>query len=283
MHTLLFAVLSAAPAVTFSEGLSTPESVLYDATSDTYLVSNINGKPTDKDNNGFISEFNPDGTVANLKLVAGGENKVTLNAPKGMGLSNGILYVADIDTVRMFERKAGLPCTYKGEIKIKKATFLNDIAVGADGAIFVSDSGLKPDFSSSGTEAIYSIVPGKKAEAKLLTKKNLNKPNGLFATKDTLYMVPFGGKELVSFDFKGKELARVAVPVGQLDGLIINGDDVYISSWESKSVYKGTVKGEFKAVLENIEAPADIAFDAKRKRILVPKFMGNAVEAHAAN
>lgn len=44
-----------APAVSYSEGIQTPESVLYEAGSDTYLVSNINGSPLAADNNGFIS------------------------------------------------------------------------------------------------------------------------------------------------------------------------------------------------------------------------------------
>src|SRR5580698_90218 len=36
-------------------GFAEPESVVYDVENDRYLVSNINGKPGDKDNNGFIS------------------------------------------------------------------------------------------------------------------------------------------------------------------------------------------------------------------------------------
>src|SRR5690349_6737440 len=58
-------------------GLATPESVFYDEARDRYLVSNINGKPGDADNNGFISELSPDGTVKTLKLIEGGKNKVT--------------------------------------------------------------------------------------------------------------------------------------------------------------------------------------------------------------
>jgi hypothetical protein len=96
-------------ALTIKEGLATPESVLYDAETDTYLVSNINGAPLDKDNNGYIAEFAPDGKVVNAKLIEGGKNKVTLNAPKGSAIKDGVLYVADIDTVRMFDRKTGAP------------------------------------------------------------------------------------------------------------------------------------------------------------------------------
>jgi hypothetical protein len=58
-------VPAAAPAsvalLTISEGLAIPESVLYDAAADVYLVSNINGSPLEKDNNGYISIFTPDG------------------------------------------------------------------------------------------------------------------------------------------------------------------------------------------------------------------------------
>src|SRR4051812_13349001 len=44
---------------TVTEGVQTPESVLYDADSDVYLVSNINGAPLDADDNGYIMRISP--------------------------------------------------------------------------------------------------------------------------------------------------------------------------------------------------------------------------------
>src|SRR4051812_41735757 len=42
------------PTAAFStKGFQTPECVLYDPDGDRYLVSNINGKPTEADGNGF--------------------------------------------------------------------------------------------------------------------------------------------------------------------------------------------------------------------------------------
>src|SRR5580692_10241735 len=83
----------AAPtAVAKWTGLSTPESVLYDADADRYLVSNINGKPDGKDNNGFIAVLAPDGTTTTPKWIEGGKDKVKLDAPKGLGIANGVLY-----------------------------------------------------------------------------------------------------------------------------------------------------------------------------------------------
>jgi sugar lactone lactonase YvrE len=147
-------------AVTFSEGFSTPESVLYDAETDTYLVSSINGSPRAKDNNGYLSELSPDGKIVTAKLVEGGQKGVTLNAPKGLTISKEVLYVADLDTVRMFDRKTGAA---KGEVKVAGATFVNDVFAAADGKVYVTDSGLKggkDGFEPSGTDGVYVIEPG---------------------------------------------------------------------------------------------------------------------------
>ncbi len=265
-------------AVTFKEGIATPESVLYDAETDTYLVSNINGAPLDKDNNGYIAELNPDGSVVKAKLIEGGQNKVTLNAPKGSVIKDGVLYVADIDTVRLFDRKTGAP---KGEVALKGATFANDVAAGPDGKIYVSDSGLNPKFESTGTDAIWVITPGKKPTAKAFLKsKELHGPNGLLVTKDAVHVVTFSAPELQTYDLKGKKVGEFTkLPNGGLDGIVMVGDELLISSWAAKAIYRGKLGGEFKEAFTELEAPADFGFDTKRNRVLVPRFQGNTVEA----
>ncbi len=67
-------------------GFLTPESVLDDSAQDIYFVSNINGSPLTKDNNGFISRLRPDGAIEVLKFIEGGRGGVTLNAPKGLAV-----------------------------------------------------------------------------------------------------------------------------------------------------------------------------------------------------
>jgi len=267
-----------AAAVTFKEGLATPESVLYDAATDTYLVSNINGAPTEKDNNGYIAELSADGKVVAPKLIAGGEKGVTLNAPKGLALVGADLYVADIDTVRIFDRKTGAA---KGEVKVPGATFVNDLSAGPDGKVYFTDSGLTPRFEGSGTDALWVLEPGKKPKVKALLKsKDLPHPNGIVATKDTLYVNFFGAGEIRAYDLKGKAKGdAMKVPAGGLDGLVMVGDDFLVSSWEGKAVFRGQAGGEFKAVLSDLTAPADIGFDSKRNRVLVPRFQDNLVEA----
>jgi sugar lactone lactonase YvrE len=232
----------------------------------------------DKDNNGYIAEVAPDGKLIAAKLIAGGVKGVTLNAPKGLALLKGVLYVADIDTVRLFDRKTGAP---KGEVKVPGATFVNDLSAGPDGKVYLSDSGLNAKFESTGTDGLYVIEPGKKPTVKTLLKdKRLNRPNGVLATKDALYVVCFGANELLKIDLKGKLQGEpTKLPKGSLDGIVALGDEFVVSSWEGAALYRGTLGGEFKEIIGGLKAPAGIGYDTKRQRVLVPRFQENFIEA----
>jgi sugar lactone lactonase YvrE len=260
-------------------GFQTPESVLWDEANDRYLVSNINGSPMDLDNNGYISVVAPDGKVTTEKWIAGGENKVKLDAPKGTAIANGILYVTDVTVVRMFDLKSGAP---KGEVKVPGAAFLNDAAAGADGTIYVSDTGMKLGKNGpepAGADAIYSIDKGGKLKT-VAKSKDLGGPNGVFVQDKNLLVVCFGAAELFRLDDKGKKQDVTKLPHGSLDGIVQAGDFLLVSSWEGSAVYKGKLGGTFEAVLENQKTPADIGWDKKRSRLLVPHFMENSVEAY---
>jgi sugar lactone lactonase YvrE len=259
-------------------GLSTPESVLYDADGDRYLVSNINGKPGDKDNNGFISALSPDGQVTTLKWIEGGKGKVKLDAPKGMGIVKGVLYVADITVVRTFDAKSGAP---KGDVAIAGSTFLNDIATGADGKVYVSDTGIKFGANGpepTGTDAVYVIDKG---HAKAIAKgSDLGGPNGLLSTDKGVVVVTFGSGEVYRVDDKGNKTDVSKPPTGALDGIVSLGDSLLVTSWQGSAIYKGTLGGAFEMALPDQKSPADIGYDTKRGRVLVPHFTEDTVEAY---
>jgi sugar lactone lactonase YvrE len=125
-------------------GVKTPESVKYDADLDVFFVSNVDGNPTAKDGNGAITKVRPDSLAASTPFIEGGKNGVTLNAPKGLATKGDTLWVADIDAVRSFNKRTGAPIATI-DLRAQKATFLNDIAVGGDGAIYVTDTGIAFD------------------------------------------------------------------------------------------------------------------------------------------
>ena len=255
-------------------GFATPESVLYDAQADIYLVSNINGNPTGQDDNGFISRLKPDGTIEELKWIDGEREEYTLHAPKGMGLVGDTLYVTDIDHIRSFDRNTGM---FKGELHFNRATFLNDIAPNGHGGIVVSDSGFNPDFSASGTDSIYSI-DGTGKIVTVIKGVSLNRPNGLAVANDEIWNVSFGSKEIRRMSMDGKVLERFEAPGDGLDGIeVLKDGRAIISSWGGKSVYMLNKDGTFKDIIVDVDAAADIGFDTRRNRVLVPLFNENIV------
>ncbi len=270
-----------APIVVKDVGFSTPESVLYEPTSDTYLVSNINGSPLGKDDNGFISKLSPEGKVLELKWIDAAQDGVELNAPKGLGVSNGKLYVTDIDVVRTFDLATGKPAA---SIKIDGSSFLNDIAVGSDGTVFVSDTGLKGGkdgaLEPAKKDAIYKIDAAGKVST-LIKGEQLKNPNGLFADDKGLWVATWqGGIYRVTPD--GKQETTITVPGAQLDGLFQTPDgQTIVSSWEKSMVYLGTADGQFSPLVSELKSPADLGYDSKRGQLLVPLFMDNAVQIQA--
>jgi hypothetical protein len=266
------------PVVLKDVGFKTPESVFYDAEQDLYLVSNINGKPLDVDGNGFISKVSPEGKVVELMWIDGSKKASSMNAPKGLAAVGNVLYVADINFVRMFDRKTGAA---KGKIAIPGATFLNDISAAPDGTLYVTDSGLKMGkdiLEGNGTDAIYKIVKGTRVE-KVIADKEFGKPNGILADdKGGVWTVTFGSGELIHIDNTGKKEPGQKMPAGTLDGIVKLGDGtMLVSSWAASAIFRGTPGGTFETIIHDVKSPADIGYDTKRNVVLVPLFQADSV------
>src|SRR5690606_37658430 len=254
---------------------ATPESVFWDEQADMYYVSNINGAPAEKDGNGFITRVRPDGTIATPRWIDGASADVTLHAPKGMAARGDTLWVTDIDTVRAFHRTTGQPI---GAYGVEGATFLNDLATAADGTLYVTDTGVDASFQPMGRAAIYQ-VDAQNVTA-LARGDWLNSPNGIVAVDGAIILVPFGGAAVMRVPLDGSAPDTLAVlPGGQLDGVIQTHDGaVLVSSWGSSSVYRIDASGNVSVFAANLESPADIGYDARRNRVLVPLFNQNRVE-----
>lgn len=101
--------------------LKNPESVAFAPKQNVLFVSNVNGKPTLKDQNGFISKVSPsNGSIIELNWVTG------LNAPKGIAISNNNsrLYVSDLTDLVEVDIDNGkiIKC-----FNAPRSAFLNDV------------------------------------------------------------------------------------------------------------------------------------------------------------
>jgi sugar lactone lactonase YvrE len=263
------------------EAFLTPESVLHDAAQDIYLVSNINGGPTAKDNNGFISRVRPDGAVENLKFIEGGHSGVTLNAPKGLAIRGETLWVADIDVIRAFDAKTGTP---RDSVSLASlgAVFLNDIAITPTGALYVTDTGIRFDDVGNvlhpGPDRIFRVGPDRQVTV-AVRGDTLGRPNGI--TLDSVgkrfIVVSFGGRSVLAWKPGDKGPSVIAKGPGGFDGVEIAGSRILVSSWADSTVSSYETGQEVK-VITGVPSPADIGYDGKRKRVLIPVFSGNRVE-----
>ena len=136
--TLLFTALSLnAQSTSLKEiwkskdQLAVPESVLYIPQKQQMYVSLIDGAANKKDAKGGIAILNRDGSTKNSTWITG------LNAPKGMAIYSGKLYVADLDVVHEIDTATA---KITASIRVPEAVFLNDIAIDKRGIIYVSDT-----------------------------------------------------------------------------------------------------------------------------------------------
>lgn len=262
----------AADQIVQDVGFATPESVLYDAAHDLYLVANINGGATEKDDNGFISRLRPDGSVAALKWIDGLDAAVALDAPKGMAIHEAALFVADIAAVRAFDLESGQPL---GSLEIPDAVFLNDIAAAADGTLYVTDSG-----DSHNPGAIYRIA-GDGTVTRIAHGPELKRPNGIaVAGAGHLVFVTMGGRDVVTMTTEGGLLARRRLDVGRLDGLVLQDGAMLVSSWEGEAILRLPETGPVQTLLDHVVSPAAFDLDPKRMRLLVPLLTEDRVLLH---
>ena len=259
--------------------LATPESVHYDRDLDVWFVSNINGSPLAKDNNGWIARLHADGTVDSLHFIQAGRNGVRLDAPKGMAIAGDTLWVADIDALRAFDKRTGRPIATVS--LAGKAKFLNDVAVGPDG-IYVTDTGIEAkkdgSFGHPGPDRIFRIDPRHKASI-ALESDSLQGPNGITwdAAGGRFIVVPFFGATLRGWAPGGQPVAIGTGP-GQQDGVEpIAGGRFLVTSWADSSLFV-LDQGRTTRVIGGLPSPADIGWDPGRRHVAVPELLENRVE-----
>ena len=108
----------------------TPESALWNADENSYFVSNIAGESDAADGIGWIAKLDANGGVTEPRWVDG------LHAPKGMALSGGNLYVADLTDLVEIDASTG---EMLSRIAVPNALFLNDVTASND-TVWVSDT-----------------------------------------------------------------------------------------------------------------------------------------------
>jgi hypothetical protein len=237
----------------------TPESVLYDAGARILYVSNMNSTPAGKRESGFISKVDLNGKMIKSDFITG------LDAPKGLGRYNNLLYVAEMTQVSVIDVNKG---TVVQRIPVEGAQLLNDITVDSKGIVYVSDTR---------TNKVHRIENGKPT----LYLENMKSANGVLAVGTDLYVLTNGS--LQKADAK-KNLTTVADGMDEsTDGIEMVKENEFIVSCWNGIVYYVKSDGSKQVLFDTREQKinsADIGYDPKNKIVYVPTFFKNSIYAY---
>lgn len=244
------------------------ESVSYDAERDLYVAVNA-GMPQDVvPNDGYVSLVNPDGSVHTLKWIGVTRNGLTLNHPLGSHIANGMLYVADIDTIRWFDMKTGEP---RGSVPVRGATRINDIEVAKDGTIYATQT-------AQPGSGVYRISPQGQTTV-FASGAPINLPNGItFDAKGNIVVVNIGSADVLTYSPDGELLATEPSTHAGNDGIVVLADGTkYVSSVREGFVSRIRPGQKAEVIASGIPSAASMTYDSKRNRLVIPMNDGNAV------
>ncbi len=258
--------------------MSNPASIAYSAEENCYYISNINGNPEAKSNNGFITRLSIDehGSALTEVVLKGGEGDTILNAPKGIVYHRGLIYVTDIDTLRVFAvNNSGVwkPVHY---IPVPSSRFLNAIALDRKGNLWMADSA---------GHCLFELRPpyDKKIRRRFFYHQFME-PMGLALdqSSDQLWVSSLNGDAIYKADLKSREISEhYHLRINGLAGICTyEQGKVAVADFNSKA-YVVSIDGN-KIVREAInknplKKPSGIIYEPVSGLLLVAELKDNAV------
>jgi outer membrane protein assembly factor BamB len=250
-----------------TEGLNIPESVLFyaDEKASHLFVSQVEGDPNVVDGKGGIAKLALTGAIIDAAWVTG------LNAPKGMAIYDGKLYVSDISEVVVINIKKK---SVEKKIPVAGAQFLNDLVIDSQGTIYISDTLANKVFR------IKNGAVEKNAAAEMYLDK-IETANGLRMLGSNL--IVGAGTQLLLFDRDKNRLVLASGFAKAIDGIELVGQKGFIVSCWSGLIYFVSTSGQLDLLIDSQQSKintADIGFDPTTQTVYVPNFSKNSVTAY---
>lgn len=242
------------------EGLAGPEAVHWDAEQQLWFISNFNGDAAG-DANGFVSKVASDGEIVDLEFMTGTDQH-PLHGPRGMRIDGKRLWVADADGLHAFDRRSGDQLEFV-DFSDHAPGFLNDVEIGPDGAIYLTDTGNARLFRVADGE--ISVVAGEDLPSP---------PNGVAwdPAHEALMLAPWGGgRTFIGYrPAAGDLIEGPTLPDGgNMDGLEPWRGGLLIASQHDQAIWFAR-DGEAQVLIRTPGRPADIGLDAATNRLAVP-------------
>jgi sugar lactone lactonase YvrE len=262
-------------------GFSAPESVRYDPEQDVFFVSNIVGYGSVKDSLAHIARVDA-GNLRNAQVfISSGSNGVVLDAPKGMAIQGDTLWVADIHNVRGFNRRTGAPVA-DIDLHPYDPVMLNDIALGPDGALYVTDTGIvmsRVGVAYTKGSKIFKIAG--RTVSLFAATEGLSHPNGITwdSAASRWLVVTFHPSQSELYTIAANNRKHtISTGLGRFDGVeSLQDGRVVVTSW-SDSTVRMVENGKVVRLINNLWQPADLGYDTRRKRLAIPLVLQGRVD-----
>ena len=257
-------------------GFQGPESAKYDAQQDVFFVSNQTGPGSERDGNGYIVRLNAADLSDAVVFARGGVGGVVLDSPKGITLHGDTLWTADIDKLRAFDRHTGKPLATIDFAPLG-AVQLNDLAIGPDDQIHVTDTGIimsRTGVIYTGPDRVFVVGPGRAIRV-MAEGPQLEQPNGITwdAVGKRWIMVsfaPYHGQVTTLPDSGAAPRVLWSSDHGNFDGVEVLPDgSILFASWSDSSVHI-LDGGKERKLVRGVPEPADIGIDTRRNRLAIP-------------
>jgi sugar lactone lactonase YvrE len=247
-------------AIAVVRGLSGPEAVRYDPDQDVWFVANFNGAEAG-DANGFITRVGAGGEIHGRRFMTG--RLAPLHGPRGMFITGDTLWAADADGVHGFDRRDGAHLVFV-DFRPLAPGFLNDIAQGPDGALYVTDTGRD-------TPRVYRLAG--RAVTIAVEDSALGPPNGITwdAAAGRFLLAGWGeGGTVTAWRPGGPAIATIGTArTGRFDGIELVDGAILVASQTDSSLHE-IRDGTERVLIKTAGQPADIGVDTKRRRVAVP-------------
>jgi len=231
--------------------IKNPESVLYDATSNSLYVSSMGS--------GSVVRLDLDGKVMKKDVVTG------LTSNKGSAFYKGLFYTAETNGIAVVDVEKGVIVK---RIPVEGSVMLNDLAIDAKGIVYVTDTR---------TGKVYRIEGDKPS----LYLENMPGANGLLTVNTDVYLVT--GNSFFKID-ADKVVTKIAEGFENgLDGIVMIADNEFILSNYQGILWCVKADGTKQLLLDtraNRIMSNDISYNSKTKTLYAPSFSTNRIIAY---
>jgi hypothetical protein len=249
----------------------TPQDVVYIPNEKAYFVAYLVGDPMKPNGTSYISKMHPDFIEPLKEYFCEG-----LDAPSSITLTKSFLVVADLGSIKFFDRKTGA-WQKSAVLGVPPEAYISDIVFDGERFIFACDmfghNLLRIDLFNDFKTTVIEHGPWLNFPRRLLYYK----------PRKTLFIASSRTGEIFEFNPKTKTYKKI-ITFGpkQITGMDIDTNhDLYISSeYEGGQIIRITPNLEYSLLEKQYKSPANLIIIPELNKIILPSLEKDVIYSY---